>query len=82
MFRNLEEGYQFEGEIYQQRDGVLYNTRPVAWSLPPLSAMRHFVESIRANTPHTATGQEGVTMMRILDAIYLSAAKGEPVRVA
>ena len=54
----------------------------MAWSLPPLSAMRHLVDCIRTDTPHTATGEEGVPMMRILDAICLSAARGEPVRVA
>jgi predicted dehydrogenase len=38
-------------------------------------------DAIRDDTPHTATGAEGVTMMRVLDAIYLSAARGEPVKV-
>jgi predicted dehydrogenase len=42
----------------------------------PASSMAHFVESIVNDTPHIATGEEGLVIMQILDAIYLSAAKG------
>ena len=38
-----------------------------------------FADAIRDNTPFMATGEQGVTVMRILDAIYESAATGKPV---
>jgi predicted dehydrogenase len=43
--------------------------------------MAHFVESIITDTPHIATGEEGLRVMEILDAIYASAKLGQPVRV-
>jgi predicted dehydrogenase len=41
-----------------------------------------FVDSIVTGTPHTATGEEGLLVMEILDAIYQSAESGHPVRIA
>ena len=50
--------------------------------LPPCpSSYGHFVDSIVRDEPHIATGDDGVTVMQLLDAIYASAAKGEPIRV-
>jgi predicted dehydrogenase len=43
--------------------------------------MYHFVESIVTDTPHIATGEEGLLVMEILDAIYASAEKGVPVKI-
>jgi predicted dehydrogenase len=45
------------------------------------NAMTHFIDAIVNDTPHMATGQEGLLVMQILDAIYESASKGEPVRI-
>jgi predicted dehydrogenase len=43
--------------------------------------MAHFVDSIVRNKPHIATGEEGLIVMELLDAIYASAAKGKPVQI-
>ena len=43
--------------------------------------MAHFVESILNDAPHIATGEEGLRVVKILDAIYASAAQGQPVRI-
>jgi predicted dehydrogenase len=43
--------------------------------------MYHFVDSILNDAPHIATGEEGQLVMEILDAIYQSAAEGQPVRI-
>jgi predicted dehydrogenase len=45
------------------------------------SSMHHFVDAIVTGHPHIATGEEGQTVMKLLDAIYLSAEKGEPVKI-
>ena len=81
VYRNVGEGYEFEAEIYTERDGRHYDTKlhPVGSQVP--GAMYHFIESIVKGTPHTATGEEGLVVMEILDAIYESAAKGEPVKI-
>ncbi|MFC1672302.1 Gfo/Idh/MocA family oxidoreductase [Planctomycetota bacterium] len=79
--RNVGEGYEFEAEIYVEREGCKFDMKlhpPVPAAQKP---MHHFADSILNDTPHIATGEEGVIVMEILDAIYESAAKGEPVRV-
>lgn len=79
--RNLNEGYDFDAELYYERNGRQYDVK----YHPPLhgvgSAMHHLVDSILANKPHTATGDEGLIVMQLLDAIYASAAKRGPVKV-
>jgi predicted dehydrogenase len=74
-------GYTFDGECYVEKGGVQYNIRAQAPIPNVRSAYHHFIDSIRDNTPHIATGEQGLTVMRLLDAIYASAAKGTPVQV-
>jgi len=80
--RNVGGGYQFEAELYVEREGCPCDVRlhPPASDLP--TPMTHFVDAILNGTPHLATGEEGGRVMDILDAIYESAATGEPVRPA
>jgi len=78
--RNLNEGYEFEAELYLERNGCQFDLR----LHPPVPSVKgacvHFVEAILGNKPHIATGEEGATVMELLDAIYTSAATGKPVR--
>ena len=64
--------------IFIERDGTRFDMK----IHPPVPAARgamyHFVESILTGKPHTATGEEGLTVMKLLDAIYKSARKGRP----
>jgi len=80
--RNLNEGYEFEAEIYVERAGAHYDMKLHAPPRHRSNAMQHFIESIVKDVPHIATGEEGLLVMEILDAIYESAAKGEPVHIA
>jgi predicted dehydrogenase len=79
--RNRDEGYAFEAEIYLEREGCPFDMK----LHPPVpavtGAMHHFVDCILKNEPHTADGAEGLVVMELLDAIYRSAATGEPVRI-
>lgn len=78
---NIGEGYGFAAEITFERNGVQVDMTPH----PPIPASRsaqaHFLDAIRDDTPHMATGEEGVLVMEVLDAIYASAERGEPVRI-
>jgi len=79
--RNRNEGYDFEAELYLEKDGCQFDM-----ALHPLvpavkSSMHHFVEAIVTGKPHIATGEEGATVMVILDAIYESARRGRPIAV-
>jgi predicted dehydrogenase len=81
--RNLNETYEFEAELYVEQAGVPFDMKLHASDrrLPELNAMYHFVESIVTGAPHMATGEEGLLVMQILDAIYASAESGQPIRI-
>jgi predicted dehydrogenase len=80
--RNVGGGYEFEAVIYTDRDGRQYDMK-VHPPLPegPKTSMFHFIDCIASNKPHTATGEEGVIVMEILDALYKSAQIGKPVQI-
>jgi len=79
--RNVGEGYKFEAELFLERNGCPFDMK----LHPPVPAvkcsMHHFIECIVTNKPHTATGEEGLVVMELLDAIYASAKKGAPVKI-
>ncbi len=82
VHRNLREGYEFESEIFVERDGYHYDMKLHHPPGPPLNnQFHHFVESIVTDTPHIATGEDGLIVMELLDAIYASAASGKPIEI-
>ena len=79
--RNVNEGYQFEAELYVENAGYQFDMKVHPPLKPVPNSMNHFVESIVTDTPHIATGEEGLLVMQLLDAIYESAATGAPVQI-
>ncbi len=79
--RNIEETYKWEAEIYVERNGSQFDEKLHTAGQYTHSAMYHLVDSIVNNRPHIATGEEGILVMEILDAIYKSAAEGQPVKI-
>jgi predicted dehydrogenase len=79
--RNVGGGYQFEGFLYSTESGCKLDMQMQGGSAPK-SAQWHYIDAILNDQPHTATGAEGLIIMKILDAIYASAATGEPVRIS
>jgi predicted dehydrogenase len=79
--RNMNETYEFEAELYIERDGAQYDMRLHAPPRRGINAMSHLIDSLVNDVPHMATGEEGLLVMEILDAIYHSAGTGEPVRI-
>jgi predicted dehydrogenase len=79
--RNRNESYEFEAEIYTEEDGVLFDTRLHQPAPPSHCSMYHFIDAIVNDVPHTATGEEGLVVQELLDAIYLSAKTGKPVNI-
>lgn len=80
--RNVNGNYEFEAEYYLEKDGDLYDMKLNRTQDSKLSAMSCFADAILKDEPHIATGEEGLTVMKLLDALYLSAQKGEPVKIA
>ncbi len=79
--QNVGEGYDFEAEIFLEKDGCQYDMK----LHPPVpaakSSMVHFADCILNDRPHVADGSEGLIVMQLLDAIYESARTGAPVRI-
>lgn len=72
---NLEEGYTFRTEFFTEENGfyfdrTLHDRMPVPDSESP---MHHFSDAIVNDKPHISTAEEGLTVTRIIDAIYKSA---------
>ena len=79
--KNRDEGYAFEAELYIERNGSLFDMKLSPTTPSVYSAMYHLAEAILTDTPHIATGEEGLTVMKLLDAIYASAERGEPIQI-
>ncbi len=77
---NLNEGYTYDCEYYQEIAGNQFDSK----LHPPVpdvkSAYAMFAEAVRDDKPFLVAAEEGVTVMRLLDAIYESARTGKPVQ--
>jgi predicted dehydrogenase len=79
--RNKDEGYNFEAELYMERAGANYDMKlhpPVAAAKP---AQWYFVDALLNDYPFIATGEQGLIVQELLDAIYTSSLTGEPVQI-
>jgi len=81
VHRNVRETYEFEGWVFTDEGGYLVDKQLLPLGKGSPNAMGEFVDAILEDRPHPATGEEGLYVMRILDAIYESARRGEPVRL-
>ena len=68
-------------EFFKNENGTLIDSK-LHEPMPPVPSAYHlFAEAVRDNTDFLVKAEEGVTVMRLLDAIYESAATGAPVRM-
>jgi predicted dehydrogenase len=74
-------GYQFEARIFREEHGTYVSIEPQVYPTDFESPQEHFARCIIEGTPPLATGEQGLEVMRVLDAIYSSAQKGEEVRL-
>lgn len=80
LIRNLNEGYEFEARVFRDVDGEVVGEVPETPD-PLETAQQHFCRAILNGTEPMATGEQGLNVMRILDAIYESARTGTEVRL-
>jgi predicted dehydrogenase len=68
--------------FYTEDGGVPVNTRPaiVTHGGGHELAAAHFVQSIKEGTPPESTGEQGVALLTLIDALYQSAKTGHEVR--
>lgn len=79
--RNVGGGYEFESEVYLEQGGSQCDMKLRPNHEDNHSSMYCFVDAIINDKPTPATAQEGLTVMKLLDAIYLSAARQKPVEL-
>lgn len=79
--RNTGEGYDFEALALRDMAGTLTAVNPKMYPRECPSAIEHFLNCILQDCPPEASAENGVEMMRILDAIYKSAAESREVRL-
>ncbi|HEX2999212.1 MAG TPA: Gfo/Idh/MocA family oxidoreductase [Armatimonadota bacterium] len=77
---NEGEGYEFRGHAYHEVGGQLVEVQQKQ-PLPPATPQGDFVKALLAGKPVPASGDQGLQVMRILDALYLSAAEGREIRL-
>ena len=81
LHSNVNETYEFEARVFTEHDGALWETKLQQPTVPCPSAYQEFVDAILDGREPIATGQHGLDVQLILDAIYKSAASGREVRI-
>ena len=79
--KNLNEGYEFDAHIFTEKDGAQFDMHLHPPTTPAKSGMHDYAHAILTDTPHPASGEEGLVVMELLDAIYESARSGAPVQL-
>lgn len=79
--RNVGEGYDFEALALRDEAGTLTEIRPRLYPRDCPSAIDHFLQCVLEDRAPDARAEHGVELMRILDAVYLSAAQGHEVHL-
>lgn len=74
-------GYEFEAQIFSKVAGIPYDLKLHGPVPEAHSHFYNFAESVLKNVPHDATGEQGLTVMKILEAINKSADTGKPVHI-
>ena len=69
--RNVAGTYNFEVKLFEERKGGIAVKKPSV-RCKEGNPQAHFIDSIRKDTQPMATGQHGLEIMKILDAIYKS----------
>ncbi len=81
LHRNVGGGYQFEARVFHEEDGSYVSVVPESYPADIESPQEHFARCILEDRKPMATGEQGLQVMRILDAIYRSAETGAEVRL-
>lgn len=75
-------------ELYSEQNDYMLDMKPVLddytlnWSKSVDNEMDHFVKCIRNGEKCLSPAEDGVTIMKIIDAVYSSAQSGEVVKLA
>ena len=77
---NLNEDYTYDVEYYSEMAGRAFDSK-MHTAQPVPDAYTLFVNAVRDNTPFLVRPEDGVKVMKILDAVYRSAQSGAPEKI-
>ncbi len=81
--RNIGETYNFEAKVFTEDEGMLKETVLLgSVGRATKNSMMHFVDCILDDEEPIATGEQGLEIMKIIDAIYLSAKQGREIQLS
>ncbi|GAB1371937.1 Gfo/Idh/MocA family oxidoreductase [Candidatus Kapaibacterium sp.] len=73
--------YKVNGDIYQPVTNTDLHTNMEIFRKSFESEIKHFINSILGYTPIVSTVEEAVTIMKLIDAMYTSAAEGKEIYI-
>lgn len=79
--RNVGGVHRYEMKLFRDRGKKVVEVVPRVARGDAQTSMAHFVDCIVRDRPVEASAEEGLYVMKILDAIYASAAKGREVKL-
>lgn len=80
--RNTDGGYGFTAEIHTEENGHLFTRTLDRSTIDVPSSVHEFANSILEKRAPLATAEQGIKVMKILDAIYRSAQTGREVMIS
>jgi predicted dehydrogenase len=78
--RNLNQGYEFEAEVFIEQDGSHYTQHLDVPANAGSSSYREFIDSILEGRKPAASADQGVKVQKVLEGLYTSAETGREVR--
>lgn len=81
IHRNVNAGYEFEARVFREEHGSYVAATPQILPADLESAQEHFARCILQDATPIASGEHGLEVMRVLDAVYASAQRGAEVRL-
>ena len=78
--RNIEQGYSFEGWLYLEENGDLYDKKLIKSEMSAPSVHQNMVDVIKGRAENIGSPQSGIDVQKILNGIYQSAETGREVK--
>ncbi|MFC1581920.1 Gfo/Idh/MocA family protein [Planctomycetota bacterium] len=79
--KNIEQGYKFEGWVYTEEAGAMYDKKLARTTVKAPGAYENFVDVIKGRAKENfGSAADGVAIQRILNGMYESAEKGKEIK--
>jgi len=79
VHKNIEQRYSFEGWLYTEKNGVLYDKKIARSTVSCPDVYGNMVDVIQGKDENYGSAQSGVDVQKILNGIYQSAETGKEV---